>query len=226
MLAFCKSKGILNYMFRKCLTYVGYTVGGMLLGILLLAFYLAGEIYEFQDSVDGTHLPPVDVIVCLAGGRGRISAAGDLWFRYYEQSQGPAFHPPELYISGMGHESRWPTFARQLRRGVRDIIKPEQVILETDSTNTEENAHYFARLAVEHRWKRVLLFTSSYHMKRARYVFEHALKEDEKTKSMVIDTLSLIQDPFAPGEWRTSFYGIRVTLFEYLKWIYYKATFN
>ena len=52
---------------------------GMALGSLLLAYLSAGEIYEYQDSVDGVHLPPVDAIVCLAGGRGRIAAAGDIW---------------------------------------------------------------------------------------------------------------------------------------------------
>ena len=211
-------------MQRKWFIYAAYALGGMLFGIFLISFYLAGEIYDFQDTVDGTHLPQVDVIVCLAGGRGRISAAGDLWFRYLEQSEAPDFKLPLLYISGMGHQTKWASFTRQLRRGVRDIIRPEQVILETDSTNTEENAQYFAQLAIEHHWNKVLLVTSSYHMKRAHYIFEQVLHANDQTKSMSIETLSLIQDPFEASEWRASFFGIRVTLFEYLKWIYYRAT--
>ena len=51
---------------------------GMVVGALLLASILAGEIYDYQDTVDGVHLPKVDAIVVLAGGKGRISAAGDL----------------------------------------------------------------------------------------------------------------------------------------------------
>ncbi|MBI3534975.1 MAG: hypothetical protein HY072_05770, partial [Deltaproteobacteria bacterium] len=61
----------------------------ILFGFFLFAFFSAGEIYEYKDTVDGVHLPKVDVIVCLAGGRGRITQASDLWYRYYELSQMP-----------------------------------------------------------------------------------------------------------------------------------------
>src|SRR5690348_11457137 len=62
---------------------------GMISGCLTLgiAYYSAGEIYEYQDTVDGAHLPNIDAIVCLAGGRGRIAAAGDLWYRYWERAR-------------------------------------------------------------------------------------------------------------------------------------------
>ena len=47
----------------------------MTLGALALAYVMAGDIYEYQDTVDGVHLPEVDAIVCLAGGRGRAAEA-------------------------------------------------------------------------------------------------------------------------------------------------------
>ena len=210
-----------------------FTLGGVLLGGVGLAYLLAGEIYDYQDSVDGVHLPQVDAVVCLAGGRGRIGAAGDLWYRYWELSRTPLKEagpvpvpgtPPVFYISGMGPQSNYGVFARQLRRGVKEVIHPEQVVLETESTNTESNARWLARYAYAHRWERVLLITSSYHMKRARYLFERVLKEMAPSPDRVVavETFSVYQDPFDPEEWREGLHGTRVTLTEYFKWIYYR----
>src|SRR3954468_23943056 len=75
--------------FKRWSLFLGSMLLGMALGVLTLAFVLAGDIYEYQDTVDGVHLPEVDAIVCLAGGRGRIMAAGDIWYRYWELSQTP-----------------------------------------------------------------------------------------------------------------------------------------
>lgn len=200
---------------------------GMLLGALLLASVLAGEIYDYQDSVDGVHLPTVDAIVVLAGGRGRISAAGDLWYRYWEDNHRPAVpgttqpgKTPVLYVSGMGHQANWNVFAHQLRRGVLDVIHPDDVVLERESENTEENAVWLAQYAKRALWHRVILITSSYHMKRSRMVLEKVLRAT--STPVEVETLSIFQDPFESSEWRSSLSGYRITLQEYLKGIYYK----
>src|SRR4051812_16668903 len=62
-------------------------LGGMIFGIFFLAFFAGGVIYDFEDSVQGEILPPVDAIICLAGGKGRIPVAADLWYRYWKRSQ-------------------------------------------------------------------------------------------------------------------------------------------
>jgi uncharacterized SAM-binding protein YcdF (DUF218 family) len=197
---------------------------GMALGVITLAFVLAGDIYEYQDTVDGVHLPPVDAIIVLAGGRGRIQAAGDVWYRYWEVAQDSkgARKPPLLFISGMGPQSNWQTLTRQLRRGVLEVIRPENVFLEKESQNTEANALWVARHAEQRAWGRVLLITSSYHMKRSRFMFERILRGRLK-QPVGVETLSVSSEPFEPGEWRTGIHGIRVTLLEYFKWIYYKT---
>lgn len=194
-------------------------------GGLALAYLTAGEIYEYEDTVDGVRLPTVDAIVCLAGGRGRIAAAGDLWYRYFEQSKSPGGRkPPILYISGMGPLSDWSVFRAQLRRGVSEVIKPESVVLETESSNTDENAQWLDRYARERGWKRILLITSGYHMRRALHIFEHVVNKSgrQDAPKIRIETFSFHQEPFEPGEWRTGFQGVRVTVAEYLKGIYYR----
>jgi len=192
------------------------TLGGVVGGIFLLAYFLAGEIYEYQDTVDGVHLPEVDAIVCLAGGRGRIAGAGDIWYRYQESKD----TAPTFYISGMGHQSTWAGFRKLLRTGVRDVIRQENVVLETESTNTEANARLLARYAKAKNWKRILLITSPYHMRRSRMMFERVSAVEEWP--LRIETISIYQEPFDPSEWRLNLHGVRVTLSEYFKWIYYR----
>lgn len=210
---------------------------GLSLGAACILLFSAGEIYDYQDTVDGVHLPQVDAIVCLAGGRGRISFAGDLWYRYWEQSKAqlPKVVPvpkvvkdshssevPTLFLSGLGFHANFQTFSKQIRRGVLEVLKPEKVILETESMNTQENAEYLARFAKDRGWKHILLVTSSYHMRRSRFIFENVLRA-AKLENVKVETLSVIQEPYEAGEWRGQLQGIRVTVLEYLKWLYYRG---
>jgi uncharacterized SAM-binding protein YcdF (DUF218 family) len=201
---------------------VGFGFGLTL--ILLLGFFLiqADELYDFQDTVDGVHLPEVDAIVVLAGGRGRIAAAGDLWYRYWSEADTTPGKStpivPLLYVSGMGPTSTWAALERQVHRGILPFLDRKSVILETESTNTIENARVLARFAREYQWKRILLMTSSYHMKRSRMVFEQVLTQERL--AVGVETFTFYHDPFDPDEWFKSVIGIEVTLLEYWKWLY------
>ena len=208
---------------------------GIAVGTVALAYFLAGEIYDYQDTVDGVHLPRVDAIVCLAGGRGRIAAAGDIWYRYWELAQHPIpgapaqpvpSKPPILYLSGVGPNSKWNILGKSLRRGVWGVVQPENVILENKSEDTQSNAEWVARYARERGWERILLITSSYHMKRAKFIFERVLARGQLKAPVGIETYSVYQEPFEPGEWRTAFHGVRVTVWEFLKWVYYKSVWK
>jgi uncharacterized SAM-binding protein YcdF (DUF218 family) len=205
---------------------IGALLLGMALGTLMLALISAGDVYDYQDTVDGTHLPEVDAIVCLAGGRGRIAAAADIWYRYWEMAQIPPKERevPILYMSGTGPKANWNTIVRQFRPGVLQVIKPSDIILEKNSANTEENALWFARYAEEYGWKRVLLVTSRYHMRRARFIFDSFLKFQKLPVG--VETMSVYQEPFEPGEWHSGVHGVRVTVIEYLKWAYYKSVWR
>lgn len=216
--------------YKDWIALVGVLVLGMGLGVLALAYVLAGELYEYQDTVDGAKLPPADAIVVLAGGRGRIATAGDLWYRYWEQSHRPqanktivvdsASNLPTLYLSGMGQKFHWQTLERHVRPGVYKVLSPQNVVIETESFNTETNALWLSRYAQQHGWRRIIVMTSSYHMKRARMVFERAL--GQSSPPIAVETLSIYQEPFEPGDWRGSLNGIYVTLVEYLKLLFYR----
>ena len=61
--------------------------------------------------------------------------------------------------------------------------------------------------------------TSPYHLRRAKLIFDATLRDEDV--SLQVETFSVRQDPFDAEEWRSSFHGIRVTLSEYFKWVYY-----
>jgi uncharacterized SAM-binding protein YcdF (DUF218 family) len=201
---------------------IGLIGVGFASGFLILAYLLAGDIYDYQDSVQ-SNLPEVDAIVCLAGGRGRIVAAGDLWNRYWEKAHipGASKHVPKLYFSGMGHSITWAILSKQVKKAVVQRISSEDVIIENESSNTDANARWLATYAQEKHWDTILLLTSSYHMKRARFIFDHVLKTLENP--IDLETFSVYQEPYAANEWRSGPNGIRVTLLEYLKWVYYRV---
>ena len=212
---------------RRPLLSFGVVLGGIA-GLALVATVAllleADEIYRYSDTFDGGQLPEVDAIVCLAGGRGRISAAGDLWFRYWEQASrdGDSARAPLLYLSGMGERANWNTVKAQVRPGVLQALTSDQVVVETESSNTVENALWLSRYAHERGWRRILLMTSRYHMKRAWMIFERFLAPNQEQPGVEIETLSVYQEPFEPGEWREDSQGVRVTVTEYLKYLYYR----
>ncbi len=193
---------------------------GLLCGFFLFTFIRAGSIYEYSDTVDGATLPDADAIVVLAGGRGRISAAGDFWFRYREREEaGVMDSSPLLYLSGTGPTVTFDQLHKLVRAGVYKTMRPSDVVLETESRNTEENALWVVKNARLRGWKRIVLMTSPYHMRRSQWIFQSVLKE--AGLALKVDALSIDQEPFNVEEWRTSITGIRMTVVEYLKWLYY-----
>jgi uncharacterized SAM-binding protein YcdF (DUF218 family) len=189
-----------------------FLVSLLSLGVLSV---LAGAIYEFKDTVEIEHLPDVDAIVCLAGGRGRITTAADIWYQYFLQGRAPL-----LYLSGVGHQVSWSILKKQIRPEVLRVIQPKEVTLETQSSNTVGNAQHLLTVAQEKNFKKILLITSSYHMKRSRFIFERLLGSGHTP--IQVETLSLSQEPLVLGQWWKSLPGLRVTLGEYLKGLYYR----
>jgi uncharacterized SAM-binding protein YcdF (DUF218 family) len=190
---------------------------GIIIGWFILALSAAGLIYDYKDSISFEHLPQVDVIVCLSGGRGRIRAASELWSAY-QRKVSPA---PILYISGMGRQANWSVVQAQVDPAVLEKLKPENVVMETTSTNTEENARWFLDHAEKAGWRHIVLVTSSYHMRRSQLIFERTL--NPRGDRYKIETYSVVQEPFQAGKWDSSPQGINVTVSEFMKWIYYRA---
>lgn len=193
---------------------------GVVLGTSVIAYLGAGAIYDYRDSVAAMdRLPQVEAIVVLSGGRGRIRVAGDLWHQYFQnQSQsaraGDRSGLPILYLSGLGRQAGFNVLDGHLRKEVLKDLMLKHVIIENESTNTEQNAQWLRRYQRKNNWKRILLVTSNYHMRRSKLILERILGPE-----VAIETFSVVQEPLSAASWRADLNAIRVTLTEYIKWL-------
>jgi uncharacterized SAM-binding protein YcdF (DUF218 family) len=56
----------------------------------------------------------------------------------------------------------------------RGVSKDKIVKVAHNADNTREEARELAQVAVERKWRKVIVVTSNYHTRRARYIFRHA----------------------------------------------------
>jgi uncharacterized SAM-binding protein YcdF (DUF218 family) len=57
----------------------------------------------------------------------------------------------------------------------RGVPKEKIIRVVHDAENTKDEAEALAKVAAQHKWKSVILVTSNYHTRRARYIFERVL---------------------------------------------------
>ncbi len=197
----------------KGIALIASLLSGVVLSAVCFLWFAAGEIYDYKDSfsIESQDAKEIDVVLCLAGGRNRIPLAIHLW----QELKSIKKDPPLLFLSGVGLNTSQESLVEQgVSAQTLAELKPEWVIFEQVSQNTEENAQIFASFARQKRWKRVLLVTSSYHMRRSEFWLKKVLEPDVK-----IFTRSVEAPHFQRDSWHRDSYAIRVTLIEYLKWL-------
>lgn len=174
----------------------------MLLGMI----WGAGVVYsELPDPARlGPDFKPVDVIVCLTGGKGRIRHSIELFEKGYGNL---------LYISGIDPQVQITEIMKELKRA--GPINETNIILENVATNTIENAEQVAMFIRQRGLKSMLLVTSSYHVRRSSFIFRRLLPQDVQ-----IETTWLEVEPFDQKAWWKSWKGIVVTVTEFLKFFY------
>jgi len=185
---------------------------------LLLA---AGDIYDYRDDFDADVLKNADVILCLAGGRGRIAYAARVWSDARESRLSAKIKAPIFYLAGVGIGTEFKNLKEfGIPESILEELHQDTVIIEGVSQNTYENAQLFRSFARQQGWKKVLVVTSSYHMKRARFILQKTLDPDVQ-----IFSKSSLVESYDDQHWRTSFRGIVVTFVEYIKWLYYRRVY-
>lgn len=174
--------------------------------MLLVTLWMASAVYsELPKRAQlGADFEPVDVIVCLTGGKGRIRHALEL----HEKGFGRM-----LYISGIDPQV-------QLREIIRELkfvgpIDERNLVLENVATNTLENARQVEKFLRERRLGSVLVVTSVYHVRRAHFIFRKILPKDVR-----LEVTWLEHEPFDEQDWWKTWNGIWVTVGEFLKFYY------
>ena len=117
-----------------------------------------------------------------------------------------ATHAAELYRQGVAPEV--VASGRRLRPNAaiselmeHDLVErgvPKEKILRFahDADGTREEAVEVARLAREHHWKSLLVVTSNYHTRRARYIFERIFPA-----ATAVSVASAKDGDFDPQKW-------------------------
>lgn len=127
-----------------------------------------------KEAIDG------DVIVLLGGGaragvpdfdgQGQIGSAAANRFlavlRLYEYTKKPIILSGGAVLSGDGNEGQIE------KRMLLSLGVPEdKIFLDDKSRNTAENASFTKDLVEGHHWKKAIVVTSAFHMKRAVQFF-------------------------------------------------------
>jgi len=169
--------------------------------VLVLTTLLGFSFYEFSLSFHEYQVvqkPKVDAVMVLTGGRGRLSPA----LRLFSEVNADWF-----LISGVGEKNSLNSiFSADELEG----IDPEKIILEKQSRSTYQNAAFAKDILVEKGVRSVILVTSSYHMKRALFIF----------RSVFPENIELI--PYGVESDRGV--GLKLAILEYLKYQWYHWT--
>lgn len=205
---------------RKLLKYSLSLLIGAVLSALLFLWMASGEIYDYQDNFnEAQHGAQIDVVLCLAGGKGRIPVAVELWDKLRALSK--KSHTPVLFLSGVGTHANEETLIEQgVPREIVKSIRKEDVVFENVSTNTFENAQIFSSFVRQKQWKNVLLITAGYHMKRSGNILRKALGDEVNVYYKTVDA-----EHFDRNQWHKDSYAIRVTMMEYIKWLFYRYSY-
>jgi uncharacterized SAM-binding protein YcdF (DUF218 family) len=117
-----------------------------------------------------------------------------------------ATHASELFRQGIAPEV--VASGRRLRpnAGISELMEhdllergvPKEKILPFahDADNTREEAEALARLALDRRWKSLVIVTSNYHARRARYIFQKVFPP-----GIAVSVASARDGDFDPERW-------------------------
>ena len=126
--------------------------------------------------------PPqaADAIVVFAGGVGESGQAGGGYQERVKQAVDlfNAGHAPDMIFStGFVFAFKEAEVMRTL--AVSSGVPADAIHLESQATNTYENVLYSAEIARQQGWKRVLLVSSPYHMRRALLTWRRVASDIE-----------------------------------------------
>jgi uncharacterized SAM-binding protein YcdF (DUF218 family)/glycosyltransferase involved in cell wall biosynthesis len=144
------------------------------IGLYLVLFYTSA-LWWFAAPLRIAQAPDkADAIVVFAGGVGESGKAGGGYQERVKQAVDlyhRGFAPKVVFSSGFVFAFREAEVMRAL--AVDNGVPPDAIVLEQHASNTYENVIYSNRLLESNHWKKILLVSSPYHMRRAVLTWRH-----------------------------------------------------
>ncbi|HLE08586.1 MAG TPA: YdcF family protein [Thermodesulfobacteriota bacterium] len=180
--------------------------------ILPVVFSLAFLSYlflSFAGSVSGRgpSKNSADAIVVLTGGTGRV----DLGLEFLRKGRGTF-----LVLSGVDRDADMDSiFLNGVSEGER-----LKIFLDKNSRSTYENAIEVRKLMKEKGFDSMLLITSTYHMKRACYIFKRIMPPDVRIEPYPVESPNFDTKRWWRGR------GVFIAGEEFLKYSWYYLRFG
>jgi uncharacterized SAM-binding protein YcdF (DUF218 family) len=189
-------------MRRLVLTLAGLA---LLIGAVWLArvplLVAAGRYLIVEDALERS-----DMIVVLSGGRRdeRVRQAAALY---------RAGYAPRVLLSGGQALMGLPIPDLQRLQALKNGIPDSALLYERTSTSTGEQARFLRPVLERARVGRAIVVTSSFHTRRARYLFRKAFAGSP----VQIRVYPVHNDIYSPDGWWTREWDTEVTVLEYIK---------
>jgi uncharacterized SAM-binding protein YcdF (DUF218 family) len=182
--------------------------------ILLLLLGIVGIGLPFMATplIAQDPLHPADAIVVIGGDHkpDRVAHAVQL----YEQGYAPIVILSAGNVVWEGGEQM--AEAEVLRRQAIALgLPPEVILMEAESQNTRENALFTRQLSEAHKFKSLLLVTSTYHSRRARHIFLGVFSPD----STITISTQPAPPPFCSQCWLFFPDYTQTVFYEYYNWV-------
>lgn len=183
----------------KKISYIAPVAAAVMVALFFLEF--AASTKSYGPSGAGA-----DAIVVLTGGRGRIDEGLVLLRRGRAKL---------LILSGVHQDSDLDSiFLKRV-----NSVESSKIVLEKRSRSTFENALEVRRLMAENGFTSMVLITSGYHMKRARYTFGKVMPEGTRIEPYNVSTPNFDERRW----WEGGSLGILAA--EFVKYYWYMARF-
>lgn len=129
---------------------------------------------------------PSDAIVVFAGGAGESGQAGGGYQERVRQAvtlYQDGYAPRIIFSSGFVFAFKEAEVMRSL--AIENGVPADAILLETQSRNTHDNVVLSDAILAQHGWRRILLVSSPYHMRRAVLTWHRLAPQVEVTPTPV-----------------------------------------
>ena len=156
---------------------------------------------NFESPVFAS-IPKADAIVLLGGATSGLTHGGDMG--NMNESADRIITTLKLFKLGKaplmivtGGATNGGVSEASLMRDILELmgIPLEAIILEEKAVDTKQNAEFTARILHDQQVSKILLVTSAYHMRRAKWIFDRTLGSEVEVIPVASDHQRSIADP-------------------------------
>ncbi|MDO8680053.1 MAG: ElyC/SanA/YdcF family protein [Acidobacteriota bacterium] len=166
------------------------------LAVTYMVLFQTPIAWELADPLEISEPPqPADVIVVFAGGVGESGQAGGGYQERVKRAVDlyrDGYAPRMIFSSGFVFAFEEAEVMRGL--AMANGVPPEAILLETNATNTYENVALCNKILLANGWKRILLVSSPYHMRRAVMTWRRSAPGIQVTATPVAVSQFYIRD--------------------------------